>query len=66
MNNKLSVTMMDNEDILRKAFIKNNEIFMDNLPENIEVHRFSNRFEKKMARFIADGKFGGKIWRNNR
>lgn len=63
MNNKLSAAMLDNEDILRKAFIKNNEIFMDNLPENVEIHAFSKKFEKKMARFItADNKFGGKMW----
>lgn len=55
--------MKFNEELLTQAFINCNNRFMEELPESIEVHGFSRRFEKKMSRLIsADKKYGGRIW----
>lgn len=58
-------SFMDNsyDDILTKALTNYNNALMEGLPEIVEAHDFSGRFERKMNRLIrADKRFGGKRW----
>ena len=68
--------MKTNKNILVKSFMNNtydsiliqalkmdNDIFMDELPEIVETHNFSGRFERKMRHLIrANNTFNGKRW----
>lgn len=51
------------DDILIKALTNNNNVSMEELPDIVEAHNFSGRFERKMNRLIrADKRFGGRRW----
>ena len=55
--------MKIDESLIVQAFTNNNYHFMQEMPEVIEAHDFSGKFEKKMGRLIcANKKFGGHVW----
>lgn len=66
MNKNILVkSFMDNtcDSIFIQALKMNNDIFMDELPDIVESHNFSGRFERKMRHLIrANHTFNGKRW----
>mgnify|MGYP001093935461 CR=1 FL=1 len=52
-----------NQDALKEALFMYNETFMQKMPDIVEAHNFSGRFERKMSHLIkAEKKFNGKRW----
>lgn len=52
-----------NQDALKEALFMYNETFMQKIPDIVEAHNFSGRFERKMSHLIkAEKKFNGKRW----
>lgn len=55
--------MKIDDKVLAQALINNNNLFMENLPTNMEIHNFSKSFERKMRHLIiANNKYGGRLW----
>lgn len=55
--------MKIDDKVLSQALTNNNDLFMENLPTNMETHNFSSSFERKMRHLIiANKKFGGRLW----
>ena len=51
------------QDALKEALFMYNETFMQKMPDIVEAHNFSERFERKMSHLIkAEKKFNGKRW----
>lgn len=55
--------MQIDDKVLVQALVKNNNLFMNNISTNMEIHNFSKSFERKMKHLInAEKKYGGRLW----